>query len=94
MNNVYELSSIECSICYLHATAGYLANITCVKAIKASFHKMWPLLTVTNLNKYLPKSDETVKGHLKDLKQHVCSRTKQAQREVEVGNEQVDGHEK
>ena len=37
---------------------------TWIEAIKQSFFATYPVLTVDIVNKYLPKSEHTVKGHM------------------------------
>ena len=59
INNVYDLLSIECTIRYLHAAAGFPTKRTRTKAIKSGNYLTWPFLTVKNVNKYFPESEET-----------------------------------
>ena len=60
-NSVYDLPSIECAIKWMHANCGYPVKTTWVKAVKAGNFVDWPLLTVKNINKYYPKTDEMPK---------------------------------
>ncbi len=48
----------------MHAVCGYPIKTTRVKAVKAGNFVGWPLLTVKNINKYYPETDETPKGHM------------------------------
>jgi hypothetical protein len=63
--NAYSLPSIEQTIKYLHAAAGYPTKETWIKAIRMGFFITWPSLTVANVSKHHPESDETQKGHMK-----------------------------
>ena len=59
INNVYDIPSIEPTIRYLHAAAGFPTKRTRTKAIKSGNYLTWPFLTVKNVNKYFPESEET-----------------------------------
>ncbi len=74
--NVYSLPSIEQTIRYLHAAAGFPTKDTWVKAIKRGNYKTWPGLTVEAVSKHFPESVETQKGHMQKQCQNVRS-TKQ-----------------
>ena len=73
LNNVFDLPSTEQTIKYLHACAGFPTKRTWIKAIKKGNFVGWPLLTVENVNRYFPESDETVKGHMNHQRQGVRS---------------------
>ena len=73
INNVYELPSIEPAIRYLHGAAGFPPKATWIKAIRNGNYLTWPLLTVKNVNKYFPESEETQKGHMRNQRQGVRS---------------------
>ena len=73
MNNVYELPSIEQSIRYLHAAAGYPVKSTWLKAIRQGNYTSWPLINVKNVNKHFPESEETQFGHMSTQRQGVRS---------------------
>ena len=60
-NSVYDLPSIEHAIKWMHAVCGYPVKTMWVKAVKAGNFVGWPLLTVKNINKYYPKTDEMPK---------------------------------
>ena len=63
-HNVYELPSIRQAIRFIHAACGFPVQSTWLKAIRSGNYVGWPLLTVSNVNKYYPETDETLKGHL------------------------------
>jgi len=65
IKNVYELPSIEQTIRYLHAAAGFPTKATWLKAIRHGNYVSWPLINVKNVNKYFPESEETQYGHMR-----------------------------
>jgi hypothetical protein len=71
VHNVYEQNSIQDIITYLHACCFGPVQDTCLKSIQNGHFATWPSLTVKNVRKYLPKSDETVKGHMNQIRQHI-----------------------
>ena len=71
INNVYEIPSLEQAIRYLHAAAGYPTKATWLKAIRRGNYSTWPLITVTNVHKYFPESEETQFGHQHGQRQGV-----------------------
>ncbi len=76
-SNVYSLPSIQQSIKYLHAAAGFPVKETWIDAIKYGNFLTWPGLTTTTVRKHFPDSDETQQGHMKKQRQRVRStRTK------------------
>ena len=64
INNVYELTSIEPEIRYLHGAAGFPTKSTRLKAIRNGGYLLWPLVNVKNVNKLFPEPEETQKGHM------------------------------
>eukprot|EP00804_Cyclotella_cryptica_P005331 CCRYP_020409-RA/>CCRYP_020409-RA protein AED:0.39 eAED:0.39 QI:0/-1/0/1/-1/1/1/0/334 len=74
--NVYKLPSIEQTIRYLHAAAGYPTKNTWLTAIRHGNYSTWPLITIKNVNKHFPQSEETQQGHMKNQCQGIRS-TKQ-----------------
>ena len=66
IHNVYKLPSIELTIRYLHAAAGFQTKSTCIKSICNRNCLTWPLITVTNVQKHFPESEETQKGHMRN----------------------------
>jgi hypothetical protein len=73
INSVYEISKVYNTIQYLHAAAGSPVPSTFVKAIKAGNFTTWPTLTPEHVNKYLEKSEATVKGHFNQTRKNVRS---------------------
>ena len=71
INNVYELPSTENAILYWHAMAGFPPQMTWIQAIQAGNYNLWPLITVQNINKYFPESDEMQNGHMQEKKKDV-----------------------
>jgi len=56
----------------------------------------WPLLTVKNVNKYFPESEETQQGHMESQRQNVRStrrKNKLEPKEVEIKIEPGEGEE-
>jgi hypothetical protein len=60
----------------MHAVCGYPVKTTWVKAVKAGNLLGWPLLTVKNINKYYPETDEMPKGHMNQQRKNVHSTKK------------------
>ena len=73
INNVYELPSIEQTVRYLHAAAGHPTKHTWLKAIARGNYNSWPLITVSNVRKHFPESEETQLGHMRGARQGVRS---------------------
>ncbi len=71
--NVYGIPSINQTIKYLHAAAGYPVEDTWVKAINAGNYTTWPGLTATVARKHFPESNKTQKEHMKCQGQGVRS---------------------
>ena len=76
--NVHELPSTERVIRYLHAACGFPTKPTWLKAIQANFYPTWPMLTSQNVNKHFPESEETQKGHMRQIR----TGTRKTQRKV------------
>eukprot|EP00804_Cyclotella_cryptica_P026336 CCRYP_007671-RA/>CCRYP_007671-RA protein AED:0.18 eAED:0.21 QI:0/0/0/1/0/0.33/3/0/1086 len=70
-------SIIDQSIRYLHAAAGFPTKSTWLAAIRKGNYSTWPLITVKNVNKHFPQSEETQQGHMRNQRQGTRS-TKQA----------------
>ena len=64
-NHAYDLPSINQTIRYFHAAAGFSTEDTWTKAIKAGKYNTWPTITPTVVCHHFPESDETQKGHMK-----------------------------
>ena len=71
IHNVYDLPSIEPALRYLHAAAGFPTKSTRLKAIHKNSYITWPHITVKNVNKYFPESEETQQGHMRGQRQNV-----------------------
>eukprot|EP00804_Cyclotella_cryptica_P021036 CCRYP_019785-RA/>CCRYP_019785-RA protein AED:0.43 eAED:0.49 QI:0/0/0/1/1/1/2/0/149 len=71
--NVYELPSIQQTIWYLHAAAGFPAKTTWMAAIWRGNYDTWPLVTNANVHKHFPQSEETQQGHMYSQRQGVRS---------------------
>ncbi|KAL7503222.1 hypothetical protein ACHAXN_001038 [Cyclotella atomus] len=82
-NSVYDLPSVEQAIKWVHALCGYPIKSTWIKAVKAGNFVGWPLLTEKNITKYYPKTNETPKGHINQMRKKVRS-TKPKQQPLEV----------
>ena len=78
INNVYKLPSIERAVRYLHGAAGFPTNTTWLKAIRSRTFVAWPLINVKHVNKYFPESEETQKGHMRNLHKNTRSKTRAA----------------
>jgi hypothetical protein len=57
IHNVYEFSSLEPTIRYLHAAAGFPVEETWLKAVQQGNYHSWPLINVTNVVHYFPESE-------------------------------------
>ncbi len=57
----------------MHAICGYPVKSTWLKAIKAGNYVGWPMLNECNVQKYYPKTIETAKGHLNQMRKNVHS---------------------
>ena len=73
MNNIYEITKAKELVTFLHAAAGFPVVDTWVKAIRNEQFATWPGFTSALVYKNLPKSNKTVKGHLKQQQQNVRS---------------------
>jgi hypothetical protein len=63
--SIYNLTSIGQTVKYLHAAAGYPTKEMWTKTIRVRNYNTWPTLTMTNICKHFPESNETQKGHIK-----------------------------
>jgi hypothetical protein len=71
--NAHDLPSVGALVHYLHAAAGFPVKSTWLAAIKSGNYASWPGLTYANASKYCPDSDETIKGHLTQVRQGIRS---------------------
>lgn len=65
INSVYELTIKQDVVQYLHKCCFSPATTTWLKAIQKGFFTTWPGLTTELVTKHLPKSDATIKGHMR-----------------------------
>jgi hypothetical protein len=72
-HNYYEQKSIQDTIKYLHACCFSPVTDTWIKSIQNGHFSTWPYVTVTNVRKYLFKSDATAKGHMNQIRQNIRS---------------------
>ena len=78
INNVYELPSIKPAIRYLRGATGFPTKSTWIKSICKGNYLTWSLLTVKNVNKFFPESEESQKRHMRNQRQGVQSTKKKA----------------
>ena len=64
-NHVYETKSKQELILFYHAACFSPTKCTFVDAIKRNAFASWPGLTVELVNKYLPRTEATIKGHVR-----------------------------
>jgi hypothetical protein len=88
INLVQNLPSKTETVKYLHAALGFPTKETWLAATRAGFLTSWPDVTVTNINKFFPESDETQKGHMKHQRKGYKS-TKVPQLRADVTEEQA-----
>ena len=90
-NHVYETKSKQELILFYHAACFSPKKRTFVDAIKRNAFASWPRLTVELVNKYLPRTDANIKGHIRQhykgtqstrLKQEVPIKTQQEPPEI------------
>jgi hypothetical protein len=73
VSNVYSLPSVQQSVKYLQASAGFPVCDTWLDAVQAGNYVTWPGLTTATIRRHCPDSDETQKGHMKKQRQGVRS---------------------
>jgi hypothetical protein len=76
INAIFNLPSARQTFLWYHASAGFPVKEQFIKAVRNGNYATWPKLTITLINKYMPDSDKTAKGHLKGQRQGIRS-TKQ-----------------
>lgn len=69
--NAYEIHAVPALISYLHACAGFIPKETWLWRIDAGFYMGWASLTSERVQKYLPKSEITMLGHLKMVRKGI-----------------------
>ena len=73
INRAYKLPSSEQLVHYLQSCAGYPTKETRMKEIRAGNHLSWPGPTTKKVNQHYPETDETSKGHMRQVRQGVRS---------------------
>jgi hypothetical protein len=73
LHNVYKLPSLEPTIRYLHATAGFPPKATRLKAVRQGNYSTWPLINKKKITKYFPELEETQMGHIQGQRQGIQS---------------------
>ena len=73
IKNSYELPILARAVQYLHAAAGFPTKATWRKSIHNRNYLTWPLITVKNVNRHFPDSEETQKVHRRNQCQGVSS---------------------
>jgi hypothetical protein len=80
-NNVYELKIKKEIIQYLHGACFSPTKSAWIKAIKQGHFATWPGLTAEMVEKHLPKSIATAKGHLQQQRKNLRSTKKMTEAE-------------
>ena len=65
VNHVYETKSKQELTLFYHAACFSPTKRTFVDAIKRNAFASWPGLTVDLVNKYLPRTEANIKGHIR-----------------------------
>ena len=73
INVIFDLPSARQTFLWYHIAAGFPVKESFIKAVRNGNYATWPKLTVTLINKYMPDSDQTAKGHLKGQRQGIRS---------------------
>ena len=71
--NVYDLPSTKEVVRFLHAALGFPTKETMLTAARHVNLVTFPGLSITNINKHFPESDETQKEHMQQARQGVRS---------------------
>ena len=83
-NHVYENKSNIDLVMHYHQACWSPAKATWIAAIKKNYFATWPGLTAELVQKYLPKSEHTVKGHLKqDFKNKNSTKQDEVQKSMD-----------
>ena len=72
-NNAYDMPSVKSLVRFLHAAAIFPVKLTWLAAIRSGKYATWPGLTYKNAKAYHPTTAETLKGHMTQTHQGVCS---------------------
>ena len=74
--NDYNMTSVKALVRFLHTAAGFPVKSTWLSTIRAGSYATWPGLTYKTDKTYHQTTGETLKGHMTQTRQGVCS-TKQ-----------------
>ena len=85
-NHVYETKSKQELTLFYHAACFIPTKRTFVDAIKINAFVSWPGLTVELVNKYLPRTEATIKGHTRE--QYKGKKSTRMQQEVPIMTQQ------
>ena len=66
--STYDLPSVESLVRYFHAAAGFPVRATWINAIKMGNYRTWPSLTLANATTSCPSADESINGHMIELR--------------------------
>ena len=72
-NNIYDLPSSSQVVRFLHAALGFPPKATLLAAIWKGNLATFPGLSVEDVNRHFPETDETQKGHMRQSRQGVRS---------------------
>ncbi len=73
VTSVYQHTRLREAMQFLHAALFSASKSSVLKAAKAGFLSTWPLLSPTNITKYLSETIATKKGHLSRIRKNVRS---------------------
>ena len=77
-NNSYDILSVKALVRFLHAADGFPFKSTWLDAIRSGNYATWPGLTYKNAKTNHLTSGETLKGHMTQTRQGVCSTKRKA----------------
>ncbi len=72
-NIIFDLPSSHQSFLWYHASAGWPQKETFLLAAHHGNYTSWPKLTTTMIHRYMPDSEEMIKGHIKGQRQGIRS---------------------
>jgi hypothetical protein len=72
-NSAYHAQTKSDLVRFLHGAAGFPVPSTWAAAVDAGHYTTWPGLTAALINKHLPKSEATIKGHMQQQRQNIRS---------------------
>ena len=68
---IFDLPSSRQSFLWYYASAGWPSKETSLSAVRNNNYTSWQKLTTTMIQKYMPDSDEMIKGHIKGQQQGI-----------------------